>query len=402
MRSPSTNPHWLSIFCSLLVLLSFGCGRELSPGETLDLQAMAVPAEGLAVPASPSNAVADNPAAAALGQRIFFDKGFSHDGTVACASCHGSDQGWSDDRKVSAGVAGRQGARHSMPVLTAAQQSWWFWDGRADSMWSQAIAAMESDDEMDFSRAQAAHYVAKKYREEYEAIFGKLPNLTGVPARTKPGLPGWEALSQKQRTNVERVFANVGKVLEAYERKLDCSDTRFDRWARGEVTMTDQEANGAATFIREGCAGCHSGPNFSDGKFHNIGIGSNGPGPDNGRQKGVMALALNEFNAAGPYSDDRVWGASRLQAASAETQTLGAFRTPTLRGAAQRRSFGHRGDHDSLRQFLAHYDRVRPQSSAVGMLDPLLRGVDLDNRQSVETFLRMLDCGPVAPSLTVH
>ncbi|MCO4764126.1 MAG: hypothetical protein KC502_21625 [Myxococcales bacterium] len=385
-----------------VICLTLGCGRDLSQQETETLIAMAVPAEGMSRMASPSNAVADDPAAAALGQKIFFDKGFSHDGSVACASCHVADQGWSDDRAVSVGVQMRKGGRHSMPVLTAADQRWWFWDGRADSMWSQAIAAMESEDEMDFSRAEAAHYVLKRYGKAYAQVFGSVPNLSGVPARAKPGLGGWEQLSPTQRTRVERVFTNIGKALEAYERKLDCSDTRFDQWAKGAVTMTRQESEGAANFIREGCVDCHSGANFSDSEFHNIGIGSNGPAPDYGRQTGAIALALSPFNAAGVYSDDRNWGAARLKAAAAEQGTLGAFRTPSLRGVAQRRSFGHRGDHRTLRDFLNHYDRLRPQPSAVGQLDPLLRGVNVRGERSMEAFLSMLNCRPVPAALTAH
>ncbi len=377
-----------------------GCGLDLSPRDLTRLKAMAIPIEGAPLPASPSNAVAESDAAAALGRAIFFDKGFSADGNVACASCHAAAEGWSDDRPVSLGVANRPGGRHSMPVLTAARQPWWFWDGRADSMWSQAIAAMESEAEMDFSRAQAAHHVASRYRPQYEAIFGALPNLSGVPKRGKPGLSAWDKLPQPTQVAVERVFVNVGKALEAYERKLDCANTRFDQWSRGEVAMTNEESSGAAIFVREGCADCHSGSNFSDGEFHNIGIGSNGPGPDNGRQSGAMALALSRFNAAGPYSDNRAWGLSRLQAASAEHHTLGAFRTPSLRGVSQRRSFGHRGDHATLGDFLNHYDRLRPQASAVGQLDPLLRGVNLNRGRDVERFLEMLACRPVPSALS--
>ncbi len=356
---------------------------------------MSVGAAELVLPASPSNGVADDPAAATLGRRFFFDQGFSRDGSLACADCHSADEGWSDDRHVSLGVDDAEGGRHSMPVRTAALQRWWFWDGRADSMWSQAIAAMESEAEMDMSRAEAAHHVAANYAAEYEAVFGPLPDLTVVPARGKPGIAAWDALPDDVRAGVERVFSNIGKALEAYERRLNCADTRFDRWARGELEMTRREREGAHDFIRERCIGCHSGPNFSDGEFHNIGIGSNGPEPDRGRESGVEELASSVFNAAGPYSDDRVWGAGRLEAAQTEDARLGAFRTPSLRGVTQRTSFGHRGDRATLGEFLDLYDRVRSQSSAVGPLDPLVRRVHLNRSRDVIAFLKMLECPPV-------
>src|SRR5689334_20892226 len=69
------------------------------------------------------------------------------------------------------------------------------------------------------------------------------------------------------------VPGGAARRLEAYERKLLCADTRFDRWTRGEVQLTRDELAGADSFIRDGCAGCHNGPSFSDGKFHAPGIG---------------------------------------------------------------------------------------------------------------------------------
>jgi cytochrome c peroxidase len=386
---------------ALAVVCAMGCGDgNLTESESSTLRSMAFPLSGGPALASPTNRYAYDADAAALGRMMFFDPSMSNDGQVACASCHRADEGWSDDRAVSEGAFGRTGGRHSMPIRTARYQSWWFWDGRADSMWSQAIAAMESVPEMDFSRAEAAHYVAAVYPAQYEAVFGALPDLTAVPPRGKPGDPAWDALDGQTRAGVERVFANVGKALEAYERQLDCSNTRFDQWARGDADMSQQEERGAAEFVREGCADCHSGSAFSDGEFHNIGIGSNGPGPDRGREQGIEALRASVFNGAGPYSDDPGYGAARIAEAGSENRTLGSFRTPSLRGVAQRGRFGHRGDRGSLRDFLDVYDRVRSQASAVGPLDPLVAGMRLRREADVAAFLTMLNCPDVPTNLS--
>jgi len=383
---------------TFLMLYAVGCTQGLSDEETETLRTMMM--DGRALPPSPTNRVADLPAAAELGRALFFDKRMSLDGTTACASCHDPDEGWSDSRPLSLGVEEREGGRHSMPVQATAFQTFWFWDGRADSLWSQAIKAIESHPEMDFSRMEVARFIADNYRQAYETIFGPMPSLDGLPNRSRPGLESWDTLSGAEQESVERIFSNVGKVIEAYERKLLCSDTRFDRWARGEVEMSNRELAGAVTFMQEGCVDCHAGPAFSDGLFHNIGIGSGTNTPDRGRSEGIELLWDDLFSGVGPYSDDVSFGAQKLASMEGEDGVLGAFRTPSLRGAGQRRSFGHRGHIESLSDFMGRvYDDAELERSAVGMLDRLVRGIDLDEPGDVSAFLRMLDCPPVPAEL---
>ncbi len=349
---------------------------------------------------SPTNAVADDPAAVALGRRLFFDRSMSSDGTVGCVSCHDPERGWSDPRAVSLGVRGRPGDRHAMPVTMAAHQSFLLWDGRADSLWSQALKAIENPKEMDFSRTQVAHLVATDYAADYEDVFGERPDLEGVPPDAHPGTPAWAAVPSAQRHEVERAFVNVGKALEAYEREVSCTDTRFDRWLRGEVELSRREEVGAANFVREGCIDCHSGPAFSDGGFHNIGIGSGTDVPDEGRAVGALMLLDDPFNGVGPFSDDVDYGARKLEHLADEGRGRGAFRTPSLRGVAQRRSFGHRGHQADLRDFLDDvYDDPHLQGSAVGTLDEQVRGVDLDRERAMVAFLETLDCPPLPAEL---
>ncbi len=345
-------------------------------------------------PDSPTNAYADDADAAALGRLLFFDQRMSADGKVACASCHDPAHGFSDTKQVSQGVGGRQGARHSMPATAVGFHPFLFWDGRADSAWSQPLKAMEGPKEMDFSRVEVARFLGAEHRAAYEAIFGALPDLTALPARAAPGLPAWDAMSATQQDEVNRVFANAGKAIEAYERKLVCADTRFDQYLRGEVTLTAAESAGAADFVESGCTRCHNGPSFSDGKFHDLGLaGAN----DTGRAAGLVQLFADPFNGIGAYSDDKAAGAARLTIASAETRTQDAFRTASLRGAGQRTSFGHRGDHATLRDFINEtYDRRRTgggrNGNGNGNLDPLLDDVEPNNVDNVVAFLRTLDC----------
>jgi cytochrome c peroxidase len=401
-RSNARGFLLLAVVGLLLALLGLvagpACDRALTAEEAIDLAAMAL-APGDAPP-SPTNRYADDPAAAALGRLLFFDERMSADGQVSCATCHDIDEGMSDPRPLSLGVADRQGDRHSMPIVAIGFQRFLFWDGRADSAWSQPLQAIESEKEMDFTRAEVAHFIARAHRDRYEAVFGPLPDLADVPARARPGLSAWEQIDPARRDAIDRVFAGVGKALEAYQRLLLCADTRFDRWARAELDLDDAERSGAASFIRGGCIRCHSGPAFSDGEFHNVGIGSGSDVPDRGRAAALETLAASTFGAAGRHSDDPATGRALLDTAAAEVATEGAFRTPTLRGAIQRRSFGHRGHVEELGDFIDDvYDGPHMQASAVGELDPELDGVDADDDADLIAFLRTLECPPLPPDL---
>lgn len=381
-------------------ILQTACHRE---GDATELYVQRLTATTL--PASPTNAVADDPAAAALGQRLFFDKHLSVDGTISCASCHDPAHGFSDRRAFSLGVRGQTGERHAMPLTAVAFQSFLLWDGRADSVWAQPIKAIENPKEMDLTRVELARVVATRYGDDYEAVFGALPTLEALPARGKPGMEAWEALPAAVRDDIDEVAANVGKALEAYERQLTCADTKFDQWTRGEVSLTSREKSGAEAFVEHHCNRCHSGPAFSDGKFHNIAL----PSSDPGRSVGRTRLLADAFNGAGLNSDDPIAGEAKLARVSTETATEGAFRTASLRGVGQRTFFGHASHRSTLRGFIedvyhGHRGHHGGRGAQVGTRDPLLRGVNVPDRELDElvAFLRTLDCPPVAPALLAH
>ena len=392
---------FVTVLSSSIVVAA--CERDADPQ---DFAAMELTRSALQ--ASPTNAHADDDRAADLGRALFFDKGMSSDGNVGCVSCHDPEHGFSDPRARSEGVGGQRGDRHSMPITAVALQTFFFWDGRADSAWSQPLQALENPKEMDFTRVEIAHRVSTTYRAQYEEIFGPVPDLSAAPARARPGDDAWSAMPEALRHDVERVFANVGKAIEAYERKLLCENTRFDRWVRGEIELSNAEQNGARVFQRQNCARCHSGPAFSDGKFHDIGI----PSADRGRLLGTPLLMSDVFNGDGAYSDDHVAGASKLAAIPRESAGAreGAFRTASLRGVGQRTFFGHASHEETLRSFILDIYRGRGgrggrggngggRTATVGTIDPQLNGVNVDGDDvdDLVAFLRTLDC-PTPPA----
>lgn len=365
----------------------------------------------------PTNAYADDPAAALLGQKLFFDPRYSQNGEVSCVTCHEPTIAFADARgNLSMGIAVT--GRSSIGLLNGAYGSaeedeaiWQFWDGRADSQWAQALGVPEGAAAMASTRSKVALHVYDEYREEYEAVFGTMPALRDdtdtplVDPTYKPGMAEWDALPQESRDAVESVYANFGKAVAAYERLLVSRNSRFDRFwldlEAGELdsqALSEQEKAGLRVFIGKGrCLGCHSGPNFTDGQFHNIAIpqsGDNVPEMDQGRAAGVMKLIADKFNCAGPYSDRADKDACPVNFVDPMGAEVSAFKTPTLRSIAQTAPYMHTGNFATLEEVIRHYDAGgAPYGTFEGAKDELLRPLSLEavDREALVAFLRALD-----------
>ena len=127
-------------------------------------------------PADPTNRVADDPRAVALGRKLFFDPNLSANGQVSCATCHIPERAFQDGIRLAKGVGVTN--RRTMPIAGMAHSPFLFWDGRKDSLWAQALGPLESPVEHGGSRELYAQVIAAHYRLDYEAIFGRMPLLS--------------------------------------------------------------------------------------------------------------------------------------------------------------------------------------------------------------------------------
>ena len=374
-----------------------------------------------AVPPDPTNAFADHPGAARLGQMLFFDKSYAgplvvgddgnngglgrvgETGKVSCHRCHGVGSGALDDQRtrpnhISLGT--NFGTRNALGLVNSSFLPWTNWGGRFDSQWALPLAVSENPAIMRSTRLQIAHLLQAKYRAEYDAVFpvpldpALDPTAAGAARFPPSGRPKaapadpdgpWELMAEADRQLVLRIWVNYGKALAAYNRTLVSRDAPFDRFVAGDDTAISAAARrGVRTFLAS-CAPCHAGPRLSDGGFHALGVPQTGtgvPAADLGRFQDVPPLLASPFNSDGPWSDDRMTG--RLAGLVQGEAQRGTFRTPSLRGVATSPPYMHSGQLATLEDVVAFYDAGGGTVAPGVIKDPLLRPLGLSAAQKAD------------------
>jgi cytochrome c peroxidase len=406
-----------------------------------------------APPPDVTNAYADTSAAAALGQKLFFDPSFSgplldtdndatpeslgmagQTGRVACAGCHIPSSGFSDTRsfQLQISLGAGWGRRRAPSLLDVGQARLVMWDGRHDALYNQPFGPLESVVEMNSSRLFMAEQIHGTHQADYEAVFGPMPplddtaqfpalsaSLTGCqpknPTDPQPtcdgtfhGSPGdgaeYDGMTAANQTAVTRVVVNVGKALGAFERRLTCGAGPFDAWMHGGAAISRAAQRGAALFVGRGdCVRCHSGPFLSDQQFHNVGvtpqmvqqafIDSN----DQGAAKGIAAAIADPLNTAGAFSD----GNDGRLPATVTASMLGAFRTPILRCVGQRPTFMHTGQIGTLAAVVAFFSGGGGSTGYPGSSEIHPLGLSALEQNDLVAFLQALT-GPGADPAYQH
>jgi cytochrome c peroxidase len=263
---------------------------------------------------------ADNPLTVegiALGRRLFYDPILSGNQRMACGSCHNQNFAFTDSTlALSIGIDNLPGVRNSMPLFNLGYQRKFFWDGGAADLESQVIGPIQNPVEM--------HAVLGD-------VIGRLNAHSDYPSLFK------QAFGTDKITS-----ALLMKAIAQFERTMVSGNSKFDRYKRGETTLTAQEANGMALFEDEAkgdCNHCHSlGSTFSDFEFRNNGVDS-------------------------IYADPGRYKITLLGSDS------GKFKTPSLRNIALTAPYMHDGRFKTLQECLNHYNTGFHYSPT---LDPVL------------------------------
>lgn len=286
----------------------------------------------------------DTPARVELGKTLFFDGRLSSNETMSCATCHKPELGFGDGQRLSIGVSGERLKRHSPHLFNLAWQKTFFWDGRATSLEEQALGPLSNPDELDMPIDQLVPKLAAV--DAYRRAFDEAYPGSGLTAK------------------------NVAKAIASFVRSLVSGHAPFDRYQAGDQTALSSSAKrgmdlfyGPAT-----CSTCHSGPHFSDGKFHNTGV----PGDDRGR---AAFDRVGEFQMR-PYPF---------------FQTQKAFKTPGLRNVALSAPYLHDGSEPTLEEVVRFYNKGGKEKKSYGLaLD--IRPLGLDEQQIADlvAFLEAL------------
>lgn len=370
----------------------------------------------------PSNRYANQPNAAILGKNLFFDLRLSSDNKASCATCHNPQQGWStpDPRITLRGVTL---TRHTPSLWNTGHQRWQFWDGRADSLWLQALESMENEAEMRGDRVTAVRLILSDpaLLATYRLVFGELPaelSLATLPLRAKPRpineplvaaedsvYRAWTQLPATVRQSVNQVAINLMKAIAAFEMTIESPATRFDQFVdqlitdQGHITpdnnfISAEEQQGLKLFVGKAqCIQCHFGFNLSDGEFHRIFFENKTT--DMGRASGIVQVLKNPFNSSSPYADHHSSEPNRMQLLNAVSTVpfRAAFKTPTLRNLTTSAPYMHDGRFSTLEAVIKHYNEIQPRGHhAEEVLKPL--GLTTQEQQYLVKFLQTLSAQP--------
>lgn len=259
---------------------------------------------------SPNDGGAASTAEIALGKVLFFDTRLSSNDRTSCATCHEPALGFADGKRFSTGTTGTVLARHTPHLFNLAQNTSFFWDGRATSLQEQVRLVIENPDELDNDLGVLTSTLSliPYYRDAFAYVY---------PGRgVAPG--------------------TITRAVAAFVASIRADDTPFDRFEAGDVNALPAAARRGKTlfFGSASCAKCHSGPNFSDDRFHNTGI----PGEDKGR------AALDRV---GDFSDRPY----------PFFQTYKAFKTAGLRNVALTSPYFHDGSEQTLEDVVRFYNQ---------------------------------------------
>ncbi|HCH66280.1 MAG: hypothetical protein CL927_04335 [Deltaproteobacteria bacterium] len=376
-----------------------------------------------ALPPSPTNAYADDPAAIEFGHALFYEPSLSPSGEFPCVSCHDPEITFTDGNLT--GEGNGVVARNALSIVDAEYYDWHLWDGGCDTIWCQATIPIEAAAEMDANRVELARtiYQNDTLRGDYEAIFGAMPPMDDprFPEKAKPepltpDTPmhdAWESMTDGDKDAVNRVFANLAKSLESFQRTIVSSPSRFDQFAEaiaggdrsGGGHMTEAELRGFALYSgKAGCIQCHSGPFFTNQDFANTGLGARSwlDQIDTGRIEAAEDIYENTFSGVGPYSDDVAYAESFLDGLASVDSQLGQFRVATLRNLEKTAPYMHGGHFETLAEVLSFYNEL-DEDVFQGERDPRLQplGLSGDELADLEAFLLALEGGPVDPALTM-
>ena len=337
-----TTRRFICQAMAMLALTLVGCAGAY--GDSSDPAALQAYLRPPHIPAPADNV--PNAARVELGKALFFDPRLSGSNWISCATCHNPALGWSDALPTGIGHNGKQLGRATPTILNTAYLPVLMWDGRSTTLEDQALGPVESADEM---------------HQDPDVLVGKLASI-----------PGYRVMFERAYPGIGISKDTISKAIASFERTIVSGEAPFDRWIKGQSDAIPPSAKrGFELFTNQAnCVACHSGFNFTDGSFHNIGVVDTGPS-DTGRF------------AVKPLKSMR-----------------GAFKTPTLRDIALTAPYMRNGIYRTLDEVVEHYARggdVHENLSAE--MHPL--NLSAQDKRDLVAFMLTLTADPESVQLPV-
>lgn len=318
----------------LLLLCVASTTLATSTGQTIDTTPLGLPS------LESEHISAPNPDRVALGRRIFMDKRFSADESISCSSCHDPNRAFSDGKARAIGIGGRRATRNAPSLLNVAYQSTLFWDGRSNSLETQARAPLTNRSEHGLRDEQQVLRIVgmdPQYTAEFTRVFAK-------PTK-------------------DIAINDVASALAEYERTLLAGNSPFDRYYYGgdKTAMSDSAIRGLALFReRAKCASCHLIEEhyalFTDQRFH---PSITGLGGDVNNALPALTQKVVEAKTKGKRGalDQMIVDDLKIAALGRFNTTLdpvdiGNFKTPSLRNIAVTGPYMHDGSFQTLKQVI--------------------------------------------------
>ena len=267
-----------------------------------------------------------------LGKLLFHDTRMSRDESISCASCHLQSEAFADHQPIAVGIDDRIGLRNTPTLTNVAYNDRFFADGGVPSLELQVLAPIPNENEHDFTTLE----IIERLKDD-------------------------DQVQMMSSMAYGREFDSyvITRAIASYERTLISGNSRFDQFHfQGKNVLTQQELDGWQLFQEKQCVSCHSGFNFTDNQYHNI----------------------------GQYAEYADAGRERISMDPADN---GKFKTPTLRNIELTSPYMHDGSKESLEEVVEFFN-----SGGVGHVNQDERIVPLDleesEQQALIAFLKSL------------
>lgn len=253
-----------------------------------------------------------------LGRRLFYDADLSANGTMSCGTCHEQKRAFADGNRSHAGVHGDAGRRNVPGLANVAFAPSLTWaDSSLTTLEKQAAVPLFGDHPVEMGmkgmEAELIRRLTKDscYRSMFRRAFPETDGAISMPS--------------------------VMRALASFERTLISRDSPYDRYLGGEREALSKLAVEGQGLFAAHCAGCHTGPDFTDYRFHALEPAqTKGSDPDRG-------LAETTGNPA----------------------DAGRFRTPSLRNVGLTAPYMHDGNATTLDDALRRHTGQVPVVAAL-------------------------------------